>query len=306
MSWAGDGAVAPAQARIAAALARIGPVLGVDAGGTGTRAALVIDGAPQRSLTAGPFNFLLHDDGVAQMAALIRAAGPAAAGLGIPGIARQRGAAGAFAAAVSAACGGLPVRVASDSVTAWLGAFLGEPGIVVIAGTGSGAVGGSAGALVRIGGHGFLIGDEGGGYWIGRRAVRAALAAAEGAGPPTVLGDALAEATGAALDELVVRVHRAPADRTILAGLAPLVGRCAEGPDPDPVAGAIVSDAAQALAGHALALQRRLGDLPVAGVGGVFGLASLRAEFGRATGAVPPAASPQVGAALLAASPDDP
>lgn len=291
-----------AVARVAAMLAGIGPVLGVDAGGTGTRAALVIDGVTTQRYSAGPFNFLLHDDGVPQMAALARAARPAAMGIGVPGLARDPGAADAFAAAVSEACG-VRTWVAPDATAAWLGAFLGRPGIVVIAGTGSVAVGGSPGALHLVGGHGHLVGDEGSGYWIGRMALRAALAAAEGAGPLTWLGDALTEAAGASLDELVLRVQRSPGDRTVLTGLAPVVSRCAGPPYEDPVAGSILADAATALAGLAGALRRRLGELPVAGVGGVFAMRTLWVAFQYATGAVPPLAPPEVGAALLAAGP---
>jgi N-acetylglucosamine kinase-like BadF-type ATPase len=284
-------------------LERIGPVLGVDAGGTATRAALIIDGVATRRYASGPFNFLLHDDGVPRMAALARAARPAAMGIGVPGIARAPGAAAAFSAAVGEASG-VRTRVAPDATTAWLGAFLGRPGIVVIAGTGSVAAGGSPGVLQRAGGHGHLIGDEGGGYWLGRMALRAALAAAEGAGPPTRLGDALTEAAGTSLDELVLRVQRAPGDRTVLAGLAPVVGRCAEEPGEDPVAAAIIAEAAAALAGLAGALRRRLGELPVAGAGGAFAIWPLWTAFQRATGAVPPLAPPEVGAALLAAGLD--
>ena len=289
--------------RIAAALDGMGPVLGVDAGGTGTRAALVVDGVTTERFSAGPFNFLLFDDGVPRMAELARAARPAAVGIGVPGIAREPGAAAAFAAAVSQACG-VRARVASDATAAWLGAFLGGPGIVVIAGTGSVAVGGSPGDLHRAGGHGHLVGDEGGGYWIGKTALRAALAAAEGTGPGTRLREAIPEAARASLDELVVRVHRSAADRAVLAGLAPVVSSCAQGPDADPVAAAIVADAAAALAGLAGALRQRLGALPVAAAGGAFAIQPLRSAFQRATGAVAPLAPPEVGAALLAAGQD--
>jgi glucosamine kinase len=286
--------------RIAAALDGMGPVLGVDAGGTSTRAALVVDGAVAERYSSGPFNFLLSEDGVPRMAALARAAGPSAVGIGVPGIARQLGAAAAFAAAVSEACG-VRTRVATDATVAWLGAFLGGPGIIVIAGTGSVAVGGSPGALEQVGGHGHLVGDEGSGYWIGRMALRAALAAAEGTGPPTRLSSALTAAAGAALDELVVRVQRSPGDRSLLTGFAPVVGRCADGPDEDPVARAIIAGAAAALAALAAALRRRLGELPVAYAGGVFAIPALRAAFRQTTGAVAPLAPPEIGAALLAA-----
>jgi N-acetylglucosamine kinase-like BadF-type ATPase len=195
--------------------------------------------------------------------------------------------------------------VESDATVAWLGAFLGGPGILVIAGTGSVAIGGGSHAeLALIGGHGHLVGDEGGGYWIGRRALRAALAAAEGTGPATVLGDVITKAAGASLYELMVRVQRAPGDRSELAGLAPVVGKCAQGAARDPVARAIATDAADELAKMVTALRRRFGDLPVAAAGGVFGIAPVWDAFQHATGAVAPLAPPEIGAALLAAQPD--
>ena len=299
---AGDDTAQDPVSRVAAMLAGIGPVLGVDAGGTGTRAALVIDGVTTERYSAAPFNFLLYDDGVPRMAALARAARPAAMGIGVPGLAREPGAAAAFAAAVSEACG-VRTRVAPDATTAWLGAFLGRPGIAVIAGTGSVAVGGSPGALLRAGGHGHLVGDEGSGYWIGRTALRAALAAAEGAGPPTRLGDALTEAAGASLDELVLRAQRSPGDRTVLAGSRPSW------------AGAPGSRTRTRWRALSSPKRRRLwpGWPPRCDGGSVScrwpGSAecsrcrALWAAFQRATGAVPPLAQPEMGAALLAAGP---
>jgi glucosamine kinase len=290
--------------RVAGVLQGIGPVLGIDAGGSGTRAVLIVDGAPTQRYSSGPFNFLLDGDGVPRMAALVRAAHPAAVGIGIPGLARVPDAAATFGAALTKASG-VPARVAPDAAAAWLGAFIGGPGILVIAGTGSVAVGGgSYGELALIGGHGHLVGDEGGGYWIGRRALRAALAAQEGTGPATRLGKALSQEAGASLHELMVRVQRAPADRSTLARLAPVVGKCAEGAAQDDVARAILADAAAALTGMVTALRRRFGELPVAAAGGVFGIGAVWDAFRRATGAVAPLAPPQIGAALLAAQPE--
>jgi glucosamine kinase len=287
--------------RVAALLDGIGPVLGIDAGGTSTRAALVAGGTVRERYSGGPFNYLLSGDGVPRMAEMIKAARPAAAGIGVPGIARQPGAATAFGAAVAQASG-VPTRAASDATVAWLGAFLGDPGIIVMAGTGAVAVGGRAGSLAIVGGHGHLVGDEGSRYWIGRAALRAALAADEGTGPPTALSAAVAAASGGSLYDLMTRVQRAPGDRGPLVSLAPVVGRCAEGPDPDPVALGIVNDAAAALAGLAGGLRRRFGELPVAAAGGVFGIRPLWAAFHRLAGAVRPLAPPEVGAALLAGS----
>lgn len=73
-----------------------------------------------------------------------------------------------------------------DAYIAHYGAFEGQPGVMVTAGTGSIAFGKNKdGEVGRAGGWGWLLGDEGSGWWIGHQAVRAALAAWEGSGPET-------------------------------------------------------------------------------------------------------------------------
>ena len=78
------------------------------------------------------------------------------------------------------------ILVTDDALIALAGATAGEPGLVVISGTGSIAFGrNSAGRTARAGGWGYLFGDEGGAFWIARQAVRAALRWEEGwASPP--------------------------------------------------------------------------------------------------------------------------
>ena len=89
------------------------------------------------------------------------------------------------------------VVVTDDAVIALAGATAGEPGIVTIAGTGSIAFGrNAAGQTARVGGWGYIFGDEGSGFDIARQALRAALRAEEGWGPPTALRRALMDATG--------------------------------------------------------------------------------------------------------------
>ncbi|MBK8553066.1 MAG: hypothetical protein IPL53_19190 [Ignavibacteria bacterium] len=63
------------------------------------------------------------------------------------------------------------VLITTDAMTALYGAFEGEEGIILISGTGSVLYGYSNGKLIRVGGWGRIIGDEGSGYWIGRRAL---------------------------------------------------------------------------------------------------------------------------------------
>ncbi len=68
--------------------------------------------------------------------------------------------------------------VETDAVVAYAGAIGLEPGILLIAGTGSIAIGRRAdGTMIRAGGWGPIFSDEGSGFWIGREAIRGALRA---------------------------------------------------------------------------------------------------------------------------------
>jgi N-acetylglucosamine kinase-like BadF-type ATPase len=280
----------------------VGPVLGVDGGGTGCRAVVLRAGQVTQRRDLGPLNVLLQADALDRLAALITDTGAVCAGLGLAGI-RDEAHAARIGAELRARTGAF-VAVGDDTEAALAGAFRGGPGVVVIAGTGSGALGrDAAGRLARAGGHGFLLGDEGGGYWLGREAVRAALRGADGTGPPT----ALAAVTRAAFGDLVSavqEVHRHPADRTLLTRLVPAVVAAAEAGDAE--ADRILAAAADELAGLATAVGARLAaaapgrpPLPVAMVGGIFAAEPVRARFVAATGAVPPAEPAELGAVRL-------
>ncbi len=97
-------------------------------------------------------------------------------------------------------------------------------GIALIAGTGSVAWGvNSAGDTARAGGWGYLLGDEGSGYWMGREAVRHALRQANRGNSPDMLTRALLDTTGAAApEELIAHFHNFP-DRHYLAAQSRLV-----------------------------------------------------------------------------------
>lgn len=74
------------------------------------------------------------------------------------------------------------ISVVSDAVIAYAGALESEPGVLLVGGTGSIALGRLPdGGMIRVGGWGPHFGDEGSGFWIGREAVRAALRAADAA-----------------------------------------------------------------------------------------------------------------------------
>lgn len=63
------------------------------------------------------------------------------------------------------------ILITTDAMTALYGAFEGDEGIILISGTGSVLYGYSKNKITRIGGWGRIIGDEGSGYWIGKRAL---------------------------------------------------------------------------------------------------------------------------------------
>ena len=195
---------------------------------------------------------------------------------------------------------GCPVHVTGDADSARAGAFLGAPGVVVIAGTGSMASGWNGESSARAGGHGFLLGDEGGAYWIGRAAVRAALRWEDGMGGSERIHRAVIKAAGQNLDALITDVCTHPAERDRLTALAPAVTALAAEDAEDAEARKIALRAAEHLAGLAEAIRRRLGPLPVAGAGRVFSAPVIWDRFAELTGAVRPLAPATVGAAVLA------
>ncbi len=72
------------------------------------------------------------------------------------------------------------IHVITDAEAALWGAFRGGPGLLLIAGTGSICLGMNAqGKTARSGGFGRLLGDEGGGYWMGIEAIKQALKQAD-------------------------------------------------------------------------------------------------------------------------------
>ena len=179
----------------------------------------------------------------------------------------------------------LQYKVTHDAEIALTGALSGQPGIIVIAGTGSMAFGrNTAGKTARAGGWGYIFGDEGGGYDLTRRALRAALRYEEGWGPSTVLYARLLEQTGAATaNDLLHRFYTAEFSRPAVAALSQLVAQAAE--ERDPVACTIVTGAASDLSDYAASIYRHLfqpGEhAPVARVGGAFQSCLLSDEFTR-------------------------
>jgi N-acetylglucosamine kinase-like BadF-type ATPase len=196
----------------------------------------------------------------------------------------------------------------------WAGSLAGADGINVIAGTGSMTYGRRAGAGVRVGGWGELFGDEGSGYWIGIRALRAFSKMSDGRAPRGPLHDVLRRhlALDADIDLIELVLHRWQGARQQVAALAPAVGAAAA--DGDSSAQAILAAAAGELTGLVEATRRRLGFgagevVPVSYSGGIFAMAPVRDAFLAGISALPagyrvdrPRYAPAIGAALYAAT----
>ncbi|MFI1209851.1 BadF/BadG/BcrA/BcrD ATPase family protein [Streptomyces sp. NPDC020802] len=190
-------------------------VVGLDAGGTRTRAVLAaaVDGRVLREGAAGPGNAL-----TVPVPRLTDHLAEAIAGA-VPDWARARvvAVAGGFAgaaqtspdepgrlnalAALTAALRRLGIAPGSIGVSSDIeAAFASAPGapadgLALVAGTGAVAIRiEDRRCAVTVDGDGWLLGDDGSGFWIGRSAVRAALRMADGRGASTALADMVGRA----------------------------------------------------------------------------------------------------------------
>lgn len=164
------------------------------------------------------------------------------------------------------------VLVEPDFAVALDDAFGDGTGVLLVSGTGSSAFGrGPTGATARAGGWGINVGDEGSGAWIGRRALSVVSASSDGREPETALTGAIL--TALELNEAPQLIPwAASATPALLASLAPVVLTVAAGGDQR--ANSIVSLAVEELALHVRALARRLftderASVPVALSGGL-------------------------------------
>ena len=159
------------------------------------------------------------------------------------------------------------VALVADAVSAYVGALGIRPGAVVAAGTGLIAIGTDLTGWRRADGWGHLLGDCGGGAWIGRAGLEAALRAYDGrdGGSGPLL--ACAEEQFGPLPGLPGKLYPRPDRPAVLASFAPRVAQCA--PD-DPVAAGILRAAARHMAESAAAVCPTTGEPRVALTGGLF------------------------------------
>lgn len=240
-------------------------VAGVDGGGTRMRAVIADEAA--RELGRGESVGAVvgvdpHEDVAGRIAEAVRAAA-AAAETPLPVGTLWAGLAGAgrvvaqsaVARELRATAVADEVVVGTDVEAAFRAAFGSGPGILLIAGTGSIAWARDAtGEVIRAGGWGEHLGDEGSGYAIGAAALRAVAQAEDGRGPATSL-------TGLVLDHLSLDspegliAWSADASKRDVAALAPTVAAAAEAGD---AVGRAIKDAAvAALSSHVTAILER-------------------------------------------------
>jgi glucosamine kinase len=238
----------------------------VDAGRTGCRVALYAGGQP--AVATGPgLPGVADGDGSAEpLVSVVKALLdnlPMPAGeldaicVGMTGILRPGPAAAAVAEALGALLPARRVLVTSDVVTSYCGAVGLGDGVAVAAGTGSITLGVGSLGVARVDGWGYLLGDAGSGYEIGRRGLESALRAHDGRDGSALLADLAADAFGS-LDEVVPAVYGAANPVSVVAAFAEQVATAARAGDR--AALEIWSAAATALAESALAAAARACD----------------------------------------------
>ncbi|KUY75398.1 ATPase [Burkholderia cepacia] len=245
--------------------------IGIDGGGTGTRAVLADrHGRELAQGRGGPSGLGLGIErawasiGAACADAFTRAGlafdwSQCALGCGLAGV---NNAAWLAAFRAQAPLGALAVE--SDAYTTVVGAHGGAPGLIVALGTGSIAAALDAAGACRIaGGFGFPSGDEASGAWLGVRALAYAQQALDGRVPRDAFANALLAETGAQDRDALVQ-WSCDANQTIYARLAPIVFAHRS----HPVAGALIAQAGDEIGKMIDALDSQQA-LPVALCGGL-------------------------------------
>ena len=236
--------------------------VGVDGGGTKTAlVAATAEGKEIASAVCGPlnYNFIGLEKALENLAQGIKLLGLpggsiAAIGIGDPSIDDQSES--PMAKEFANRAGKLlhaPVYVRSDAYMTLFALTGGKkPGVLIISGTGSMAIGETReGEILVSGGWGRITGDEGSGYYIGREGICAALRAADAVAPKTALTDAAISHFGVSAPRELISVFYGEVEPDV-AGFSRCVAKCAE--DGDKIAQNILFDAAAHLSRYATVL----------------------------------------------------
>ncbi len=263
--------------------------LGIDGGGSKTTCAIGDEVSTLATVASGPSNITRVGESIAREslhkaiheacnAAKIAPSQLHRSCIGVAGAGRESVAAIIHAIVAELIPG--KIEVVGDLPIALEAAFGEDHGVIVIAGTGSFAYGRDRqGRTARAGGWGFAISDEGSAHWIGLRAVREALRAADkSTTPPPILEPLMQVRRAHSFDEFVRAANSDPD----FAAFFPAVIIMAEAGDP--IARQVLADAGAELASLAEIVMSKLfasdTPVPLATAGGVFRHSSLvRAVF---------------------------
>jgi N-acetylglucosamine kinase-like BadF-type ATPase len=241
-------------------------VLGIDVGGTKTVCLLGDEEGRVLASAKGPganlqavgelqLEKVLHtvmEETVGQQTAV-----PAAICLGIAGVDRPEDS--AVVRGIMSRIGyKARILVVNDALIALQAGIGAAAGIVIVAGTGSIAYGCDGhGNAARAGGWGYVLGDEGSGYWMGRLALRAIVREADRRGHPTTLTPRVLAHFGATRpEELLQTVYRQDFKPAAVAALATYVQQARD--EGDAVATAILDWGARELVGAAESVTKQL------------------------------------------------
>jgi N-acetylglucosamine kinase-like BadF-type ATPase len=283
------GMAAPHKQSDARSKGPMNTVLGIDGGGTRTRASIVegervlafVEHGSIKRLRVGArvaeenLRTLLGE--VFKQAGVqgVRAASAGVASANMPGVAE-------WISVVFRDFGVERSEVVGDEVIALDAAFKGGPGILQIAGTGTNCIRRAPdGGRECYGGWSSRLGDNGSGYWIGLHAVRRALKAHDREEPTRVL-ETVAQIWGTpTIDQLVNLGDSTPGPD--FAALAPAISQLAE--EGDAVAAGVLQEAAEDLVESVLLVRGKLRrkhnlteEVPAAWIGSVIGKARLVRE----------------------------
>ena len=241
------------------------PVLGIDVGGTKTVCLLadaerfIAEGREEGANLQGAGELALEKVLHSVMEKTLEGTGaiPAAICLGIAGV--DRPADQAVVRGIMSRIGyKARILVVNDALIALQAGVGDAAGIVIVSGTGSIAYGrNDQGEASRAGGWGYVLGDEGSGYWIGRLALRAVVRHADGRGRVTSLTPRLLSHFGAErASELIHKVYHEELSPPSISALAKYVQRARD--EGDVVAAGILNLAADELLAAATAVMARL------------------------------------------------
>jgi N-acetylglucosamine kinase-like BadF-type ATPase len=201
--------------------------------------------------------------------------------------------------------------VDTDAMAALAGSFSGGSGIIVISGTGAICFGkDEQGNVVRCSGWGYLLGDEGSGFYIGQQAIMAALKDLDGRGVKTALRAELEKKYNLdSIDLIISPIYSGQIDRSEIASNAPLVFDLAE--QGDAAAEQIIQQAGielgKIVAATAKRMKKENKNIQVALIGSIFNRINVLLPFikketdpiSRHIDFIEPRWEPAVGSALL-------